>query len=145
MCPAVPPPATTILSPFDSLLWYRERVQRLFGFDYKIQVYVPVAQRRHGYYLMPIYHDGQLIGRLDAKAHRDQRWLEVKRVTFEPWFAAGKAPPAASWGLVDPDAALAGLGEALASLARFTQADRVTVARLSSAKLAAPLRREVAK
>jgi uncharacterized protein len=139
------PRGTTILSPFDSLLWYRDRVQRLFGFDYKIQVYIPVAQRRHGYYLMPIYHDGQLVGRLDAKAHREARWLEVKSVTFEPWFAAGKAPPAAGWGFIDRDAALAGLGEALASLSRFVQADRVTVARSSPAKLAAPLRREVAK
>lgn len=138
------PRGTTILSPFDSLLWYRDRVKRLFGFDYKIQVYVPVAQRRHGYYLMPIVHAGQLIGRLDAKAWREERRLEVKTIAFEPWFAAGAAPPAASWGRVDRDAALAGLGEALGSLARFVGADRVTVGRTSPAKLAAPLRREVA-
>ena len=139
-----PPRGTTILSPFDSLLWYRERVRRLFGFDYKIQVYVPVAQRRHGYYLMPILHDGQLIGRLDAKARREEGWLEVKRVAFEPWFAARGAPPAASWGRVDRDAALAGLVEALGSLARFTGADRVTVSGVRPAKLGAPLRRQLA-
>ena len=139
------PRGTTILSPFDSLLWFRDRVTRLFGFDYKIQVYIPVAKRRHGYYLMPIWHDGQLIGRLDAKAWRDERRLEVKTIAFEPWFAAGAAPPAASWGAVDRDAALVGLAEALRSLARFVGADRVTVARTNPANLAAPLRREVAK
>ena len=120
-------------------------MKRLFGFDYKIQVYVPVAQRRHGYYLMPIFHDGQLIGRLDAKAWREERRLEVKTIAFEPWFAAGAPPPAACWGAIDRDAALAGLAEALRSLARFTGADRVTVARTSPARLAAPLRREVEK
>ena len=60
---------TTLLSPFDSLLWHRERVSRLFGFDYRIEVYTPGPKRTHGYYSLPIYHDGMLIGRLDAKAH----------------------------------------------------------------------------
>ena len=134
-----------MLSPFDSLLWYRDRVRLLFGFDYKIQVYIPLEQRQHGYYLMPILHDGQLIGRLDAKAWRVQRWLEVKTIRFEPWFAAGQAPPAAAWGRLEVGAALVGLTEALRSLARFAGADRVTVARVSPAKLLAPLRRELGR
>src|SRR5262249_58176031 len=66
---------TTFLSPFDSLLWHRERVERLFGFSYRIEVYTPGPQRIHGYCTLPILHDGQLIGRVDAKTHRPERRL----------------------------------------------------------------------
>ena len=109
---------TTLLSPFDSLLWHRERVERLFGFSYRIEVYTPGPQRVHGYYTLPILHDGQLIGRVDAKAHRADRHLAVRHVHFERWFATGGEPPAASWGAIDQDEALAGVADALWSLAR---------------------------
>src|SRR5262249_59779814 len=59
---------TTLLSPFDSLLWYRERAARLFGFDYRIQVYTPSAKRLHRYYTLPDLHDGHLIRRREATA-----------------------------------------------------------------------------
>jgi hypothetical protein len=132
---------TALLSPFDSLLWHRDRARRLFGFDYTIEVYTPAARRRHGYYSLPIFHDGQLIGRLDAKTWREEKRLEARAAHFEPWFVAGASPPAAAWGLVDRDAALGGLADALGSLARFVGADRVTLGRASPASLAAPLRR----
>ena len=115
---------TTLLSPFDSLLWHRERVERLFGFSYRIEVYTPGPQRVHGYYTLPILHDGQLIGRVDAKAHRADRHLAVRHVHFERWFATGGEPPAASWGAIEQDEALAGVADALWSLAMFTGADR---------------------
>ena len=132
---------TALLSPFDSLLWYRERVRRLFGYDYKIEVYVPAPRRRHGYYSLPILHDGHLIGRLDPKTWREQRRLEVRASHFEPWFASGSPPPAAAWGRVDRDAALCGLSEALVSLGTFVGADHVTLERVSPSSLAAPLKR----
>jgi uncharacterized protein YcaQ len=132
---------TTLLSPFDSLLWHRERVRRLFGYDYKIEVYVPAPRRRHGYYSLPILHDGHLIGRLDPKTWREERRLEVRRVHFEPWFASGSPPPAAAWGRVERDAALGGLAGALVSLGTFVGAGRVTVGRVSPPALAAPLQR----
>lgn len=132
---------TGLLAPFDSLLWHRERTRRLFGFDYRIEVYTPGHKRVHGYYSLPILHDGQLIGRLDPKTHREERRLEVRHVHFEPWFARGKAPPAVSWGALDRDAALAGIAEALRSLAAFVGADQVTVGRVSPPALAAPQRR----
>ena len=91
---AAPSRGTTFLAPFDSLLWFRERVARLFGYDYRIEVYTPGHQRVHGYYTLPILHDGQLIGRVDAKSHRAERRLEVRHVHLEPWCAAGQAPPA---------------------------------------------------
>src|SRR5947208_4028863 len=113
-----PSRGTTLLAPFDSLLWYRNRVTRLFGFDYRIEVYTPGPKRIHGYYTLPILHDGHLIGRVDAKAHRAQRRLEIRHVHFEPWFASPAAPPSGG-GLVDQDGALDGVAKALGSLATF--------------------------
>ena len=137
-----PSPArgTTLLSPFDSLLWHRDRVARLFGFDYRIEVYTPGPQRVHGYYTLPVLHDGHLIGRLDAKSHRAERRLDVRHVHFEPWFRRGGAPPAGA-GRLDQEAALAGLGEALGSLATFVDAADVTLGRVTPSRLRAPLAR----
>jgi hypothetical protein len=134
---------TTLLSPFDSFLWHRDRTRRLFGYDYRIEVYTPSPARVHGYYSLPILHDGQLIGRLDPKTHRAEGRLEVKAVHFEPWFAKGKEPPAASWGRVDRDEALAGLGNALRSLAAFVGASEVTLGKVAPGGFRAALAREV--
>ena len=129
---------TTLLSPFDSLLWYRGRVARLFGFDYRIEVYTPGPKRVHGYYTLPILHHGQLIGRVDAKAHRPERRLEVRHVHFEPWLAGTGTPPAGQ-GRVDLDGALAGVAEALASLATFVGGDVTRLGRVTPHRLRAPL------
>ena len=136
-----PSRGTTMLTPFDSFLWHRERTERLFGFSYRIEVYTPGHKRVHGYYVLPILHDGQLIGRLDAKTHRAERRLEVKRVHFEPWFARGETPPAASWGPLDRDEAVAGVADAVRSIATFVGAERITLGRVLPSRLGAPLRR----
>jgi hypothetical protein len=133
-----PSQGTTLLSPFDSLLWYRDRVARLFRFDYRIEVYTPGPRRVHGYYTLPILHDGHLLGRVDAKAHRAEGRLEVRGVHFEPWFAAGTPPPTGR-GAVDRDAALAGLAEALRSLATFVAAREVTLGRVTPGRLRTPV------
>jgi uncharacterized protein len=133
-----PSHGTTLLSPFDSLLWHRERVARLFGFDYRIEVYTPGPKRVHGYYTLPILHHGHLIGRLDAKAHRAERRLEVRHVHFEPWLAATGTPPRGG-DRVDQDEALAGLGESIASLAVFVAASEVALGRVTPRRLRAPL------
>jgi uncharacterized protein len=132
---------TTLLSPFDSFLWHRERTHRLFGFRYRIEVYTPGHKRTHGYYSLPILHDGQLIGRVDPKAHRADRRLEIKWVHFEPWFARGERPPASAWGALDRDEALAGLADALRSLAAFVGVDTISVGGTTPSALGAPLRR----
>jgi uncharacterized protein len=75
---------TTLLSPFDPIVWDRARASELFGFEYKIEVYTPAARRRYGYYSLPILHHGALVGRLDAKAHRKQGTFEVKAIHLEP-------------------------------------------------------------
>jgi uncharacterized protein YcaQ len=135
---ATAPRGTTLLSPFDSLLWHRDRVARLFGFDYRIEVYTPAHQRIHGYYSLPILHDGELIGRIDAKAHREERRLEVRHVHLEPWFAGGQPAPVGGTPL-DRDQAFAGLTEALRSLATFVGADEVTIGRVTPRRLRAAL------
>jgi hypothetical protein len=131
---------TTLLSPFDSLLWYRDRLKRLFGFDYRIEVYTPGHKRVHGYYTLPILHHGHLIGRVDAKAHRLERRLEVRHAHFEPWFAAAGAPPGGK-DRVDRDEAIAGLAEALGSLGAFVGGEEIALRRVTPHRLRAPLAR----
>jgi uncharacterized protein len=134
---------TTLLSPFDSLLWHRERARTLFGYDYRIEVYTPSPKRTHGYYSLPILHDGLLVGRLDAKNHRANAELVLRRIHLEPWLERGAAPPAAAWSTPDPDAVLAGTADALRSLATFVGATQVTVARGASSRWRAPLARRL--
>ena len=75
---------TTLLSPFDSLIWHRERMRGLFGFEFAIECYVPSLKRKYGYFLLPILRNGQLVGRLDAKAHRKDGIFEVIALYLEP-------------------------------------------------------------
>lgn len=75
---------TALLSPFDPLVWDRERLSVMFDFDYRIECYTPQAKRRYGYFVLPILHRGELIGRLDAKAHRALGVFEVKALFLEP-------------------------------------------------------------
>ena len=74
---------TSLLSPFDPLIWDRRRTLEVFGFDYRLECYTPEAKRKYGYYALPILHRGELIGRLDAKAHRKDGVFEVKLIHFE--------------------------------------------------------------
>jgi uncharacterized protein len=75
---------TTLLSPFDPIVWDRKRATALFGFDYAIECYLPSHKRKYGYFVLPILSRGKLIGRADAKAHRAQQVFEVKSLHLEP-------------------------------------------------------------
>ncbi|MFN0180043.1 MAG: winged helix-turn-helix domain-containing protein [Gemmatimonadales bacterium] len=132
---------TTLLCPFDSFLWHRDRTRRLFGFDYTIEVYTPGHKRKHGYYTLPILHDGQLVGRVDTKTHREERTLELRHVHFEPWVLGRAEPPTVRGSEVALDRVLEGVADAARDLARFVGADRVEVGRVSPGRLASPLRR----
>jgi uncharacterized protein len=78
------PSSTTLLSPFDPIVWDRARALELFGFEYRIECYTPAPKRRYGYFTLPILRRGELIGRLDPKAHRKQGIFEVKALYLEP-------------------------------------------------------------
>jgi uncharacterized protein YcaQ len=73
---------TTLLSPFDSLVWDRKRTSRIFGFDHRLEAYVPKAKRVHGYFTMPLLAGGRLIGRVDPAREGDT--LVARQVSFEP-------------------------------------------------------------
>ncbi|HIH2620748.1 TPA: winged helix-turn-helix domain-containing protein [Burkholderia cenocepacia] len=75
---------TTLLSPFDPVVWDRRRASTLFGFDYTIECYTPEHKRRYGYFCLPVLHRGRLVGRVDAKAHRALGTFELKAVHVEP-------------------------------------------------------------
>jgi uncharacterized protein YcaQ len=72
------------LNPFDPILRDRERAARLFGFDYRIEVFVPAARRRYGYYVFPLLERDRFIGRIDMKASRDRGTLDVQGLWMEP-------------------------------------------------------------
>jgi len=81
---ALKPTYTTLLSPFDPIVWDRARASELFGFDYRIECYTPAAKRVYGYFSLPILRRGALIGRLDAKAHRREGRFEIRSLHLEP-------------------------------------------------------------
>lgn len=115
---------TTLLSPFDSLIWYRARTERLFGFTHRLEAYVPKAKRVHGYFAMPLLHGGRLVGRVDPA--REGRTLVGRQVSL------------ASAAAVDP------MARALGEAARWVGCDAVRVEAVDPPRLAEALHRAVA-
>ncbi len=90
-----PEPRTVLLSPFDNLICDRARTRRLWGFDFTIEIYVPQAKRRFGYYVMPILAGDEPVGRIDPFLDRENGRLVVRAVHAEH----GQAAPAAAPGI----------------------------------------------
>lgn len=106
-----PPPRLRVLSPFDPLLRDRNRAERLFGFNYRIEVFVPAPKRVYGYYVFPILEGDRIVGRIDMKADRKAGTLDVRRL----WLEKGVRPSKAR---------LAALDAELSRLGRFAGVER---------------------
>ncbi|MCB1272982.1 MAG: YcaQ family DNA glycosylase [Leucobacter sp.] len=85
-----------LLTPFDPVVWFRPRAERMFGFHYRIEIYTPKEQRRFGYYCLPLMVAGRLVGRLDLKADRRERTLLVQAAWREDRAPARTAETAVS-------------------------------------------------
>ena len=120
------PIATTLLSPFDSLIWDRVRARALFNYEVCFEAYVPPAKRRYGYYCLAVLHRGRIVGRVDPKLDRVARRLIVRTAYLEP-------EEAMTADLVE------GLAGALRDLARFLGAVEVSVIRSEPLALAPAL------
>ncbi len=88
---------TALLSPFDPVVWSRDRALRVFGFHYRIEIYTPAPKRQFGYYTLPVLVDDRLLGRIDLKSDRQAGVLRVQSAWVEPGgsaaeFAARVAP-----------------------------------------------------
>jgi uncharacterized protein YcaQ len=83
--------AQALLSPFDNLIWFRERTERMFGVRFRIEIYTPAEKRTHGYYVLPFLEGEALTARVDLKAERKTGVLIVQASHAEPW--AGAATP----------------------------------------------------
>ncbi|MGW4702890.1 winged helix-turn-helix domain-containing protein [Streptomyces sp. NPDC004285] len=110
---------TTLLSPFDSLIWERARTERIFGFTHRLEAYVPRQKRVHGYFAMPVLAGGRLVGRVDPA--REGRTLVAKQVSLD----GPKAVPA--------------VARALREAAAWVGCDTVTVERVDRPELAPEL------
>jgi uncharacterized protein len=106
------PRRVTLLSPFDPLVWDRTRARQVFGFDYSIECYLPAEKRRYGYFSLPILRRGELVGRLDAKAHRAEGVFEVRSLFLEE-------------GVAEDDGLWSDLAGALGSCAAWHQTPQV--------------------
>src|SRR6478735_3790718 len=105
------PTLTTLLSPFDSLVWHRERALTLFDYDYRAEFYTPEPKRKYGYYSLTILHRGKIVGRTDLHYRRKEKLMTVKSLHLEPGVRGSEALAASIAGAIHDYLAFLGGGE----------------------------------
>jgi uncharacterized protein YcaQ len=120
------PSGTSLLSPFDPLAWDRARLQGLFGMDFKVECYTVPEQRKYGYWLLPILHENQMAGRVDIKANRQRKVLELKGIFLEP-------------GMLPDAGFIQGLTDTLRSCASFHHLESIEIGACSDVDFKADL------
>lgn len=110
--------AAAILTPFDPVVWFRDRAERLFQFEYRIEIYTPAPRRRYGYYSLPVLIGDDIVGRVDLKADRAASTLRVQSAWWEP---------------TRPDDAAARLADELRSAARWQGLESISISRWGDA------------
>lgn len=103
-----------ILSPFDNCVIQRDRLRSLFQYDYQIECYVPAVKRQYGYFCLPLLYRDEFIGRMDCKAHRKAKHLEIKALHLETDFA-------------DDELSVLAFAEAMTEFCRFQECDTVSL------------------
>lgn len=124
-----PSARVSILSPFDNSIIQRERIQRLFNFDYQIECYVPAPKRKFGYFCLPLAFGDDLIGRMDCKAHRNTQHLEIRELFLEKPIADSAR-----------DKFIAAFASACQEFRRFNECDEITLSQCQPKKWLKPLR-----
>lgn len=119
-----------MLTPFDNILRERGFAKRIWNFDYKIECYVPVPDRIYGYFVLPILDKNELVGRLDAKAHRKEGILEVKSLYLE------------NEALYTSDG-MERLQKGLVDFAKFHQCDTITIRKVTPRKYTSKIRAQL--
>ncbi|WP_296225934.1 winged helix-turn-helix domain-containing protein [uncultured Enterobacter sp.] len=108
---------SAVLSPFDPVVWDRKRAEQLFNFSYRLECYTPAPKRQYGYFVLPLLHKGQLVGRMDAKMHRKTGTLEIIALYLED-------------GVKVKATLEKGLSSAISEFARWQGASSVTLGRM---------------
>jgi uncharacterized protein YcaQ len=119
-----------ILSPFDNSVIQRDRLRAVFDYNYLIECYVPAAKRQYGYFCLPLLYQGEFVGRIDCKAHRKIRQLEIKSLHWQdPCF--------------DTDKVMGALAKSIIEFCKFQQCDSVSVANIQAKSARQALHRQL--
>lgn len=100
--------------PFDPVVWDRKRAEQLFDFSYRLECYTPATKRHYGYFVLPLLHRGQLVGRMDAKMHRKNGVLDVISLYLQEGVKSGAILQK-------------GVHQAISDFARWQLANRITL------------------